>query len=483
MFNKKVGLKCGLEIHLQLNTWHKLFCKCLTTQKERIPINTIMRKLHPVASELGKIDVAAQYEFLRDRTFYYQVFKNESCEVEIDESPPLPLNQEALKIALQIALLLNCEIPDEIHIMRKTVIDGSNTSGFQRTMIVGRNGFLKYKKKKIGITNVCLEEDAAAIVKEENGNVYYRLNRLGIPLVEIATETLEGFFPEEIQDIAYTIGLIAKSTGMIKRGIGTIRQDINVSIKGGNRVEIKGIQELGLLAKVVELEVRRQLDIIKSGKAVEKETRVANPNGTTRYTRPLPGAARMYPESDLPPIQITEELIREIKERLPEPLTKKLLKFKKRLKLSDVLAKQILRSDYLEIFEKIVTTQKVEPTVVASTFLHTLKDLERREKVEIKKLEERHFMQVFDFLARKKIVKEALPEILKYLALTPDASVATAVKDLKLTPISLAELKKIIKEVIAQKLPFEKTYGIVMSRVRGRIDAKVVKKVLKKFFK
>ncbi|MDI6806738.1 MAG: Glu-tRNA(Gln) amidotransferase subunit GatE, partial [Candidatus Aenigmarchaeota archaeon] len=241
---RRLGLKVGLEIHFQLDTKNKLFCSCSTEMKEREPIKVIVRKLHPVASELGRVDVAAQYEMLRDRTFHYQVFKNETCLVELDEEPPHPVNEEALKIALQIALLLNCETPGEVHVMRKIVIDGSNTCGYQRTMIVGRNGFLKYKGKKIGITNICLEEDAAALVKEENGNIYYKLNRLGVPLVEIATETLNGFSYQEIQDIAYTIGLIAKSTGKMKRGAGTIRQDINVSIKGGNRVEIKGVQQL-----------------------------------------------------------------------------------------------------------------------------------------------------------------------------------------------------------------------------------------------
>jgi glutamyl-tRNA(Gln) amidotransferase subunit E len=145
---KKIGLKAGLEIHLQLNTKHKLFCNCSTEMKEKEPIAIIKRKLHPVASELGEIDSAAQFEYLRNRTFYYQVFKNETCLVELDEEPPHPVNQEALKIGLQIALLFNCDIPNEIHVMRKTVIDGSNTSGFQRTMIIGKDGSFDYLGKK-----------------------------------------------------------------------------------------------------------------------------------------------------------------------------------------------------------------------------------------------------------------------------------------------------------------------------------------------
>jgi Glu-tRNA(Gln) amidotransferase subunit E-like FAD-binding protein len=479
---KRLGLKVGLEIHFQLNTKHKLFCNCSTEMKEKEPIRIVKRKLHPVASELGEIDVAAQYEYLRDRTFFYQVFKNETCLVELDEEPPHPVNKEALKIALQIALLLNCEIPNEIHIMRKTVIDGSNTSGFQRTMIVGRNGFVKYKGKKIGITNVCLEEDAAAIVKEENGNVYYKLSRLGIPLVEVATQTLRGFNPEEIQAIAYIIGLIAKSTGKIKRGIGTIRQDVNVSIKNGNRVEIKGIQELGLLSKVIELEVKRQINLIKSGKKVEKETRAANPDGTTRYTRPLPGAARMYPETDIPPIRIEDKFLKKLRKELPEPLTKKFERFRKKLKLSELLANEILRSKWLETFEKIVKRFKIQPSLIASVFTSLLKDLERREKIKVENLNENHFIQIFEWLEKKKIVKEAIPEIIKYFAENPEKNIEEVIKKLKLEPLKLKEIEKIVRDVINKNpdLKREKIFGIVMSKVRGRADAKTVRKIVEK---
>lgn len=477
---KKIKLKVGLEVHVQLDTKNKLFCACSTSMKEKNPITIVKRKLHPVASELGEIDRAAQFEYLRNRTFLYQVFQNETCSVELDEEPPHLINQEALQIALQIALMLNCKIPDEIHIMRKTVIDGSNTSGFQRTMIVGQNGFTKYKGKKIGIKLVSLEEDAAAIVKEEDENVTYRLSRLGIPLVEIATEILQGFTPEEIQDIALTIGMTGKSTGKLKRGIGTIRQDINVSIKGGERVEIKGVQDLGILAKVIEEEVKRQLSL----KKVEEETRTVKENGTTEFTRPLPGSARMYPETDIVPVTLSDELIKKIKEELPEPWTKKLTRFKSKLKLSDQLAKEILRSEYLELFEKIVKIKKVEPSIVANTFTSLLKDLEKRENVKIENLNEKHFFEIFDFFARKKIVKEAIPEILKYLAAKPGETVDNIVKELNLTPIKIFELKNIVKETVSQpNITFDRAVGFVMSRTRGKADAKIVMKLVKKMLK
>jgi Glu-tRNA(Gln) amidotransferase subunit E-like FAD-binding protein len=363
--------------------------------------------------------------------------------------------------------------------MRKTVIDGSNTSGFQRTAVVGLNGYLKYKGKKISITHVSLEEDAAAIVKEEGEKVTYRLNRLGIPLVEIGTGLLEGYTPQEIQDIAFNIGMICRSTEKVKRGIGTIRQDINVSIRGGKRVEIKGVQDLGLLAKVIELEVKRQLSLPK----VEEETRAVNEDGTTRYTRPLPGSARMYPETDVEPIVLEREFIDKLKKELPEPWTKKLARFQSKYRLSEDLAKQIIRSEHLELFEKIAEKTKATPSIIANTFISTIKDLEKREKVEVNRVREEHYLDLFENIAKGKIVKEAIPEIIKFLAEKPGETVASAIKELNLEPISLEELKKIIEEIVKPGLTYEKAVGLVMSKVRGRIEAKVVMEQVKKRMK
>jgi len=611
---KKIGLKAGLEIHQQLDTKHKLFCNCSVTMQEKEPIEIITRRQHPVASELGDIDIAALNEYLRDRTFSYQVFKNESCLVDLDEEPPHEINQEALRIAIEVALLLNCRIVNEMHFMRKIVIDGSNTSGFQRTVVVGLDGYIKYKGKKIEIKSVNLEEDAAAIVSEENGRVTYRLNRLGVPLVEICTGLLSGFNADEIEDIAYNIGMLCRSTSKVKRGVGTIRQDVNISIKGGQRIEIKGIQELGLLSKVVDNEVMRQTSLIEirnelrrkgvrkiglhpvnvsenvketgskvlrsiidyggsvfaillpkfsghlkkelfpgktlgreladvaanfgvkgiihsdedltkyqvveemknirkklnareedaiiligetktkgkvAGMVIEKcnqilkglseETRSAEAEGITRYTRPLPGSARLYPETDVKPVVVEKEFIGEIKEQLPEPWTNKYNRFKNKYKLSDQLAKQILRSTYLEVFEKIMNKKGVDASIVANTFTNVLKDLQKREGVEIDRLSERHFIEIFDTLKKKEIVKEAIPDILKYLANYPGEIVENAVKELNLVPIDVRELKKIAEEVATQPgMNHEKLVGIVMSKVRGRIDAQTVMKVVKK---
>ena len=470
---KELGLKVGLEIHFQLDIDKKLFCNCSSAMKEKEPIAIVKRKLHPVASELGEIDVAAQFEYLRNRTFFYEVFKNESCLVELDEEPPHNPNEEALKVALQIAKLFNCKIPEQIFVMRKTVIDGSNTSGFQRTMIIGFDGYFEFKGKKIPITQICLEEDAAAIDKEENGNVYYKLNRLGIPLVEIDTGVIEGFEPKEIEEIAYQIFLIASSTRKIRRQIGAIRQDVNVSISGGERVEIKGVQKLSLISKVIEKEVERQLELIKKGERIKKETRAAKEDGTTEFMRPLPGAERMYPETDVKPIK-TEYILKNLE--IPELLNKRIERYEKEYRLSKSLIESLLKTDYFFFFEDLARNYpKIEPSVIANVLSSTLKEIERKEKVEIKLTEER-LIEFFDALNKGLVFKEAAYDILKKM--NEGKSVEEAVKELGLTPLTKEEIIKIIEETKKEVADKKRFIGIVLSKVRGRANISEVMKLI-----
>ncbi len=474
---KKLKLKAGLEIHQQIDTKHKLFCKCSTEMDAKESGAEVSRTQHPVASELGETDVATQFEALRNRSFGYQLSSGESCLVELDEEPPHDLNAEALKIALEIALLLNCKIPNEINVMRKTVTDGSNTSAFQRTAVIGMNGYLKHGSRKVEIPQVCLEEDASAIVGEENGKATFRLSRLGVPLVEITTGVLDNCTPKEVQEIAFMIGIICRSTGKVKHGIGSIRQDVNVSVKNGARVEIKGVQDLGLISKVVEKEVERQLSL---GKVVH-ETRSAKPDGSTTFSRPLPGSARMYPETDVLPIHVDKVWIKKLKDELPEPWTNKLDRFKKKMKLSDDLAIQILGSDYMPIFENVMKKYpRLNATVVASVFTSTMKEMRRR-KVDVTKIEEKHFMAIFCELSKKAIVKEAVPELLENFSKYPDEPMSDSVKKLNLTILDSKDLKAIISKLVEDSpdTPSERIYGIAMSRVRGRADPQDVLSILK----
>jgi glutamyl-tRNA(Gln) amidotransferase subunit E len=258
---EKLGLKMGLEIHQQLNTSQKLFCQCPCELQDKKPEYKLMRTLRPTQSELGMIDRAAYEESRRKLQFTYEAYKHDTCLVESDEEPPHPLNSEALEIALILSSLLNMAVVDEFHTMRKQVIDGSNTGGFQRTGLVATDGYMDTEYGRVKIENLCLEEDAARRIGQKKGNVIFRLDRLGIPLVEITTDPSMKH-PEQVKDVAYQIGQVLRST-KVKRGLGTIRQDLNISIKEGARVEIKGVQDLDLMPTMVENEVTRQIKLIE----------------------------------------------------------------------------------------------------------------------------------------------------------------------------------------------------------------------------
>jgi glutamyl-tRNA(Gln) amidotransferase subunit E len=252
-------LKVGLEIHQQLDSKNKLFCNCKTVDSTEHDF-TFKRILRPTQSEMGSYDQAALFESKKIKTVKYQSSKNSNCLIESDEEPPMMVNTEALELVLTISLALHCTIEDELHVMRKIVIDGSNTTGFQRTILVGRNGFLDVDGIRVGIQSICLEEDAARIINEDkvdDESKIFALDRLGIPLIEIALDPISNT-PLFITNVAQTIGRLLRSTKKVTRGLGSIRQDVNISTNGGAVVEVKGVQQLSQLALVIEYETKRQ---------------------------------------------------------------------------------------------------------------------------------------------------------------------------------------------------------------------------------
>jgi glutamyl-tRNA(Gln) amidotransferase subunit E len=252
-------LKVGLEIHQQLGSKNKLFCDCKIIDSTEYDF-TFIRNLRPTQSEMGSYDQAALFESKKIKTVKYQSSKNANCLIESDEEPPKMVNNEALELVLTISLALNCTIEDELHVMRKIVIDGSNTTGFQRTILVGRNGFLKVEGVRVGIQSVCLEEDAARMInedKKEDENKAYSLDRLGISLIEIALEPISNS-PIFVTNVAQTVGRLLRSTKKVTRGLGSIRQDVNISTEDGPVVEVKGVQQLSQLPLVIEYERKRQ---------------------------------------------------------------------------------------------------------------------------------------------------------------------------------------------------------------------------------
>jgi glutamyl-tRNA(Gln) amidotransferase subunit E len=620
-----IGLKVGLEIHQQLKTSEKLFCSCKPALFKEEPEITFLRRLRPTQSELGQIDPAAFFEFQKGIRIVYEAKSTTSCLVEMDEEPPHPLNMEAVQTVLTAALMMNAKPIDEIHVMRKTVIDGSNTTGFQRTCVIALDGQIEVKGKIIPIQHVSLEEDAARKTGDETaGNlIHYRIDRLGIPLIEVATAPVI-YSPAEAQGVALAIGKILRETEKVMRGLGSIRQDLNVSLPNGALMEIKGVQELELISKVVEYEVQRQLRLIKIRedlrkigakveelaqvfvdvsevfkntkckvirKALDKnqkvsavkiskfagflkrelmpdfrlgtemadrarfwgrvggifhtdempaygvsaeevqalrktmaagsedaivfvadspennenalravieraqetiqgvpaETRTAKTDGTTRYMRPRPGAARMYPETDIPPELITDALIENVRSNLPEPSEKKLARFMKDYKLNAKLAKQIIDSEYSKLFERIVEESTVSATTVSAFLTETLKAL-KRDGVQVESVADAEIINIFKAIDAGQLAKEAAEDVFVWLSKHEDKSLPDAFAALNLKMFSRTELEDLVDNIISSnKSAIEKMgqsafgmlMGAAMKEARGKANPEIVSKLLK----
>lgn len=622
----KVGLKVGLEIHQQLNVGSKLFCSCPPELFKEDPEITFLRRLRPTQSELGQVDPAAYFEFQKGVKILYEASHKSSCLVEMDEEPPHPINLDAVKVVLTASLMMNMQPVDEVHVMRKTVIDGSNTTGFQRTTIIALDGWIIIGEKIIPMQASSLEEDAARKTgsQDEGKTIRYRIDRLGIPLIEVATAPVI-YSPQEAQEVAFAIGRILRDTGKVMRGLGTIRQDLNVSLPNGALIEIKGVQELELISTVVDYEVQRQLNLIaikeelakrcitpeslradfvdvtdifkvsKSKvirKAVDKnqkvlavklagfndltgrelmpnfrlgselsdyakfwgrvggifhtdevlanygitpeevaalrnavgaveadavvfvadtaentydalkavveraqitctcvpqETRTAKDDGTTRFMRPRPGAARMYPETDIPPQPITSELVEEVKSKLPEPADKKLARLIKQYTLNDKLAKQLLDSEYLPIFEEAAKTTGVQASTVAAFLTETIKALQR-EGIHTHHVPDKQIMVIFRAVGAGELAKEAISDVFSWLAKNEGKTLQDATTALGLKMFTEADLEPVIDRIIAAnktqieklgKNAFGMLMGAAMKEVRGKANPELVNKLLR----
>ncbi|MBP2133226.1 glutamyl-tRNA(Gln) amidotransferase subunit E [Methanomicrobium sp. W14] len=603
----EIGLKAGIEIHQQLDTKEKLFCHCPTKLRDVEKRNgEFKRYLRATESEMGGVDRAAEEEMKKQDRIYTYYEYDTTCLVENDEEPPAPMNREALGLTLTLAKMMNMTPVEQVHVMRKLVIDGSNTSGFQRTSLVALNGTIHCIPGGANIESICLEEEAAQRVK---GDIF-SLDRLGIPLAEITTAP-DMKTPEQVKEVASYIGMILRSTGKVKRGLGTIRQDVNISIKGGARVEIKGVQDLNLIDEVVRREVLRQLNLIsirdelrergasvseevfevtelfrdtkssilkkakcilavrlngfaglvgkeiqpgrrlgseisdyakkcgvgglfhtdelpaygvtaeevkalkESAKAgdddcvilvadtkkkakcaigqilkrsklafegVPEETRKMLEEGSTAYMRPLPGADRMYPETDVFATDIDDEYWQSV--QIPELLTEKEKRFTEEFGLDKALAKNIAFSVRCPLFEEAVA-KGVRPNLAARTIYSTLREI-RREGFDTKSVSDEDLLSVLTAVECGKAAKEAVPDILK--AVINGKSVGDAVNEIA-PAVSEEELTGVIKKVISERTEFIEEQGmralgplmgVVMKEMRGRADGKVISEILKK---
>ena len=610
-------LTVGFEWHQRLRT-HKLFCDC-PSELDREPDRSERRFLRLSSSELGEMDPAALLESQRSRSFEYRYSTDTACLVELDEAPPHQVNEDALRIALKVALMLKMKVLGEIRVMRKVVLDGSNTAGFQRTMLVAvgtDDSKVSTSHGDVRLATLCLEEESAFIVSTAEKEAVYRLDRLGIPLIELATHP-DIHAPEQARELAEEVGLRLRLTGDVQRGIGSIRQDVNISVEGGSRQEVKGVQDLQLLDKIIELEGRRQAALLtireelrrrkveldksepfdvsealaRSGSSliqaalkkghgalclptpglegllgtelvpgrrfgrelaeyagawagvggivhsdelpaygiseeetqavrkacglgtkgafvlvlaeeqrarralevvlqrllqarvgVPSETRKANEDGTTSYMRPLPGAARMYPETDLPPIVVSKNMIEEVAKALP-PTPAELGERFIGLGLSEHAALQLVRSTKLEAFESAVSAGAT-PAVAASAILNIMPSL-RREGVDVDSVSDLEIARGLADFCKLNLPNESLEALLRELASKGNAE--DALSALRVQVVSEDEARRIIKQIVSDRADFVRKegkgsvkalMGAAMEKLRGRVPGNEVHRIL-----
>jgi glutamyl-tRNA(Gln) amidotransferase subunit E len=595
--HKQLGTMIGIEIHQQLSTDTKLFCHCPIDLEDEPADAQIERYLRAVKGESGGKDQAAEVEEMKDRKFIYNYYKRNNCLVELDEEPPHEMDKEALETALTFARMVEAEIPAEIQVMRKMVIDGSNTSGFQRTAMIGLDGKLETESGNVSIEDIELEEESAGIHERTQEKAVYDLNRLGIPLVEVGTDaSIKN--PEHAREVAEKIGMLLRSTGKARRGLGTIRQDVNVSIEDGARVEIKGFQDVKNIDKLIELEVERQKNLVELGEelgegevlgdnvthvfedteneivstvlenngavyalklpemtgkmkqkisgdryvakelvdyarnqgprgiihtdedisgyglekefeeladifdkqdedviaiiaaeeqkaknaaqevkrraemlytgTVPEETRSAEQDFTTSYSRPLPGAARMYPETDIPPIQVSDERVEEIDQNLPDTLVEREEKYSE--EIGEELASQIVHSERLLTFENL--KEKFDSKLVANTLTNIYSQLES-EGVKVEELTEQQFEAVFEAIEEEVLAKGDIEKVLEKMVHMPSEE---AIEEIAESKTGEEEIRKVVQEALDQNEEMieeqgMRAQGALMGMVMGQVEA------------
>tara|TARA_Y100000034_G_scaffold20219_3_gene23056 strand:- start:3814 stop:5241 length:1428 start_codon:yes stop_codon:yes gene_type:complete len=465
---KELGFKSGMEIHQQLDG-KKLFCNCETVIRDDKPDYTFQRELRAVVGETGKIDTAAKYEQKRKKYHVYEAYHDTNCLIEMDEEPPKQVNKKSLEIALKIALLFNAKIVDEVQVMRKTVVDGSNVSGFQRTALIALNGYIDTSKGRVGIPVILLEEEAAKRIKDHEDFTLWNISRLGIPLIEITTDP-DIKDPLHAQEVAQKIGMICRSVEGVKRGLGTIRQDLNVSIKGHPRVEVKGFQDIRSIPKAVENEVKRQQEEIKSGKETHSHVRNVKKDFSSAYLRPMPGGARMYPETDLPTYKLDASNL-----ELPELIDDISDKLEKKHKLGKDLAKALTKAKKHTLFEELAEKlDNIKPAFIGEVLVSLPKMLSKKHNKEIKPTKD-DFKTLFKALNDGKISKDSVETILVE---------AKPVKDIikNYFLMSDKDLEIEVKTIIDSNkgLPFNAMIGKVMAKLKGKADGKKIVEVVRK---
>jgi glutamyl-tRNA(Gln) amidotransferase subunit E len=258
----EVGLIAGLEVHQQLLTDTKMFCHCPAGRYTKTHDGVVLRHMRPTLSELGEYDGTALMEFKTKKNIIYLLHKSNVCTYEMDDTPPFLVNQHALDVTIEQCLMLGCDIVDEVHIARKQYLDGSIPTGFQRTAIVGVNGKLPFRGRTLSIVQVSVEEDSCREVQDKGHLIVWRTDRLGMPLIETVTGP-DLRTPEEVEEAILLVGRVCRTTGHVRVGMGASRQDVNVSVRGGRRVEIKGVPQAHWARRLVHSEAVRQVNLLQ----------------------------------------------------------------------------------------------------------------------------------------------------------------------------------------------------------------------------
>ncbi|UCC28808.1 MAG: Glu-tRNA(Gln) amidotransferase subunit GatE [Phycisphaerales bacterium] len=616
-----IGLRCGLEVHRQLITRTKLFCRCPAGRYSKDYDAEILRHMRPTLSELGEYDGTALMEKKTRKNIHYRVHHGTVCTYEFDDTPPFFMADDALDAAIELALLLRLNLVSELHIARKQYLDGSIPTGFQRTTILGVNGWIPYKGRKIGIRQLGLEEDACREVSDIGHDRVYLTDRLGMPLVEPVTEP-DMRTPQEAADVAQIIRKLCRSTGKVRTGIGTVRQDVNVSVKGGTRVEVKGVPQIWRIPRLVYNEARRQCALLhirdelrrreispetlehradevtrivaktryqplrsaieqglrvkcvvlkgfagllneetqehttfakefsdrvrviaclthlpnmahsdtaseslygrdwqklgrrmsagsndalilvwgneadtetacqevvlrarEAATGVPSDTRQALKDGTNGFERVLPGADRMYPDTDLPPLAIPQDRVERIRKRLPEFVWDREARYRA-MGLSDEMVEALSLSPRGELFSRLVDELGTDPTFAAVVTCQRMKAF-RRSGLNPELLRDDEVMEVFKAYAHGRLAREGVVKVLRRTLETrtrePDREVMVAdvLQALNAKPLSDEEMAAQVKAAVdrlddhrfsTSAKRHRHLMGVLMNDLAGRAD-------------
>ncbi len=612
----EIGMKSGLEIHQQLLTRHKLFCHCPAGIYNRAWDTEILRHMRPTLSELGEYDGTALMEFKTRKQIVYRINHQTVCTYEFDDTPPFMINEEAVDIALEVTLLLGCSLVSELHITRKQYLDGSIPTGFQRTTILGVNGRIPYNGGHIDIRQLGLEEDSCREVSDHGHERIYITDRLGMPLIETVTEA-QMHTPQAVTDVAEILRYLVRATGKVRTGPGAARQDVNVSVRGGSRCEIKGVCSIRCIPELVHNEAFRQAALLEirnilrqqgitektftwsakdlsdvitsppvaailearrqggnlsgvlirgfddvlanplgpgrtgadeiadrvrviacldsrpnilafhSGKiseypllerrvretmqaaendavilvwgperdvrtateeiiirarefciGVPEETRQPMPDNTTRFERILPGADRMYPDTDLPPKRVDDGRVERISAALPEPPWKRRQRY-----LADGLHEDLARlmavSPFAPVYDRTrESCPKLKPAGIASVLVRDLRGLART-GLPISKLDHDFLLSLFQLLDRGRIRWGAILMLITRRLRGEELAIEAMIRKNNLTPAPDPEIRKAIEHALSQAATSQfatdaartrHVIGQVMYALPGRID-------------